>query len=228
MRGRFRRDAIRALGGVDLRVEVGELVGVAGPNGAGKSTLLRSIAGLLLPDQGTVAVHGLSSETDERRFKCLVGYAVADERSHFWRLTGRQNLAFYAALHGLSGDAAERRIDQVLDIVDLADQAARSVREYSTGMRQRLSLARGLLGEPQVLLLDEPTRGLDPKNARRLRRFVRDRLIAERGITVLYATHIVEEMRDFCPRLVLLHEGRIVGDGSFDGVQDAFREVFGE
>lgn len=227
IKGRFQRAETVALASVNLDVTPGELVGLAGPNGAGKSTLLRSIAGLLLPSEGSVHVHGMNSLRDDHDFKRTVGYALGDERSHFWRLTGRQNLDFYAALHGLVGAARADRVAWACDVVDLATVADKAVRTYSTGMRQRLSLARGLLGDPRVLLLDEPTRGLDPRNANRIRRFVKDELLERRGITVLYATHNIEEMRDFCPRLVLLDHGRVMGDGPFASVQAAFEEVFG-
>ncbi|MFT5432031.1 MAG: ABC-2 type transport system ATP-binding protein, partial [Myxococcota bacterium] len=218
LRGRFTRPPIAALSGIDLRVKRGELVGLAGPNGAGKSTLLRSVAGLLLPDQGSVHVCGRTSARDDLAYRRSVGYAVGEERSHFWRLSGRDNLRFFAALHGLTGSAQAERIDEVLGIVQLHDEADRPVREFSTGMRQRLSLARGLLGRPDVILLDEPTRGLDPGNAARVRRFVLDDIIGRRGLTVLYATHNVSEMKELCPRVALISKGRIVADGPFDEV----------
>jgi len=227
LRGDWRKAEVTALAGVDLTVGQGELVGLAGPNGAGKSTFLRSVAGLLLPTQGSVHVCGLSSQRDDLEFKRTVGYAVGDERSHFWRLTGRQNLEFFATLHGYQGAELADRVAWVLDAVDLTAPADRAVRVFSTGMRQRLALARGLLGRPRVLLLDEPTRGLDPRNARRVRRFVREELLEAQKMTVIYATHNVTEMQDFCPRLVLLDQGKLVGDGAFDDVADAFESVFG-
>ena len=227
LRGRLRRPPVQALRGVDLTVRPGELVGLAGPNGAGKSTLLRAIGGLLLPDVGQVHVFGRATSTHGVALRRDVGYAVADERSYFWRLTGRQNLAFFAALHGLGSEEARDRVDAALEVVDLVGPADRAVREYSTGMRQRLGLARSLLGDPRVLLLDEPTRGLDPRSAGRIRRFVCDELVGKRGMAVLYATHQIDEMRVLCPRLVLLAEGRVVGDGPFADLGDALSAVFG-
>jgi len=226
VRGRLRRDEVTALRGVSLSVGAGELVGLAGPNGAGKSTLLRAIGGLLVPNEGTVHVFGQQLATDEGAYKKAVGYALGDERSHFWRLTGIENLRFFAALHGYHGAENRDRIDHVIDVVDLSDVAGRPVREYSTGMRQRLSIARGLLGEPRVLLLDEPTRGLDPSASRRIRDFVANELVTNRGVTVVYATHQVDEMRDFCPRMLLLSAGTLVADGPFESMQSAFAEVF--
>ena len=221
VRGRLRRPPVVALSGVDLTVAQGELCGLAGPNGAGKSTLLRAIAGLLLPGEGEVRVCGKPPRQP------AVAYAVSGDRSHFWRLSGRENLHFFASLHGMSGPARTDRVREVLAVVELGSAADRPVREYSTGMRQRLSLARGLLGRPQVLLLDEPTRGLDPRSTERIRTFVADELVGRQGVTVLLATHDASEMRELCPRVVLLAEGRVRADGPFEDVQPAFDEVFG-
>ena len=225
IRFRFQRPAVVALANLDLSLEPGVLVGLAGPNGAGKSTLLRSIAGLLTPDEGLVEVCGRAVGTTGS-VADIVGYALSDERSHFWRLTGQENLRFFAALHGLKGQARDDRIADVSKVVDLEKAMVRPVREYSTGMRQRLSLARALLGQPDVLLLDEPTRGLDPGNAQRFRAFVGDELVGRLGKTVLYATHQVDEMQHFCPRVVLMQAGRIVADGPFGEQAEAFEAVF--
>ena len=204
VRGRFTRPPVTALHDVVLIVQPGELLGLAGPNGAGKSTLLRLVGGLLLPETGTVRVFGAPPSQP------TVGFTVSGDRSHLWRLSGLENLRFFAALHGLAGAARDERIARVLTIVELDSAAAeRPVREYSTGMRQRLSLARGLLGEPRVLLLDEPTRGLDPAGAERFGAFVRDELVGAQGLTVLLATHSDRVMRELCTRVVTLEAGRL-------------------
>ena len=224
LRGRPRRASVQALDGVDLEVPTGTLVGLVGPNGAGKSTLLRILAGLVVRDSGELAVLGRSPDDDDAEYRRQVGYAVSDERSHFWRLTGRENLRFFAALNG----ASTARITSALAEVGLAEAADRPVREYSTGMKQRLSLARALLGEPRVVLLDEPTRGLDPGGAARLRQLVRQELLGRRGATVVYATHDLSEMRDFCEALLVLSRGRVVATGAWDAVAPAFSQVFEE
>jgi len=216
---------VLALQNVDLSLEPGVLVGLAGPNGAGKSTLLRSIAGLLTPDTGLVEVCGRSVGR-EHSIAEVVGYALSDERSHFWRLSGHENLRFFAILHGLRGAEREQRIAEVASVVDLNDALKRPVREYSTGMRQRLSLARALLGQPDVLLLDEPTRGLDPGSAQRFRAFISEELVTRLGKTVLYATHQIDEMKHFCPRVLLMNKGQIVADGPFDSLTEQFDAVF--
>ncbi|HIA01976.1 MAG TPA: ABC transporter ATP-binding protein [Myxococcales bacterium] len=225
LRGQFKRPPVTAVTQVNLTVSEGELVGLAGPNGAGKSTLLRVISGLLEPTEGRVEAFG-HVPSDGVPYRQTVGFALGGDRSHFWRLTASQNLQFFAALHGQQGTAATENVERVLGIVHLNDDADRPVREFSTGMRQRLSLARGLLGTPKLLLLDEPTRGLDPRSARQLREFVRDELVAKQKVTVLYATHQVQEMQELCPRMLLMDEGRLVGDGSFAELHDTFDEVF--
>lgn len=225
LRGQLRRPEVDAVSEVSFTVEKGELVGLAGPNGAGKSTLLRVISGLLEPTSGSVKAFGVCPN-DGLPYRETVGFALGGDRSHFWRLSARENLAFFTALHGQSGSEAVHSIERVLGIVHLGEDADRPVREYSTGMRQRLSVARGLLGQPKLLLMDEPTSGLDPRSARRLREFVRDELVAEQQVTVLFATHQVQEMKEFCPRLLLMNDGKLVGDGSFDELADTFEEVF--
>jgi ABC-2 type transport system ATP-binding protein len=197
VRGRLRGREITALDGVDLEVGKAEVVGVMGPNGAGKSTLLRILAGLIEPSSGVARVQG------------SVAFVVADERSFSWRLSGRHNLDFFASLYGWFGDDARRRVADALSRASLTDDADRPYREYSTGMRQRLALARGLLADADVFLLDEPTRGVDPEAAHVLRRFIRDELVGRAGRTVLLATHDLHEARELAARVAVLRAGRI-------------------
>jgi ABC-2 type transport system ATP-binding protein len=194
-----------ALDHVDLTVGAGEVVGLLGHNGAGKSTLLRIIAGLLLPDQGTVggaAVHGSSRS---------VGLFLAEERSFYWRLSGRANLEFFGALHGMGRRDAKRAAGAILDRVGLGEVADRRVDRYSTGMRARLGLGRALLGDPLIVLLDEPTRSLDPASSEHVRRLVAA-LAADGRTSVLLATHDLAEAAEVTTRVVLLHRGRIAED----------------
>jgi ABC-2 type transport system ATP-binding protein len=218
LRGRLRGREIVALSGLELGVARGECVAVVGENGAGKSTLLRLIAALLLPDSGALRVLDCDVGTVDAGFRRRVCYVVAEERSFSWRLTGEQNLAFFAALYGLRGAAARARVGQALEIAELRSAARRPVREYSTGMRSRLAFARALLGEPELWLFDEPTRGVDPLAAARLRRFIRDELLARRGGTAVVATHDLGEVQALCTRAVALTAGRVVGEAAPDGV----------
>lgn len=197
-----------ALDGVDLELLPGEIVALLGPNGAGKSTLLRIFGSTILPDAGraTVAGHDVFKEwAAVRRSTSLM---LGEERSWYWRLTGRHNLEFFAALDGLRRKAARARSAQLLEQVGLQDSADRRVYGYSSGMRARLSLARAFIGDPAVLLLDEPTQNLDALAAITLRETVR-RLADEHGTGVLFATHDLHEASAAATRVLGLTAGRI-------------------
>jgi ABC-2 type transport system ATP-binding protein len=212
LRGRLFGARVDALQRVSLAVRRGEILGLMGPNGAGKSTLLRLVAGLLLPDGGELEVLGQNVARAGAPFRRQVCFVNCDERSFSWRLTGAQNLLFFAALYGLQGGAAAERSDRALAMTGLEREAGRPVREYSTGMRQRLALARGLLGQPEIFLFDEPTRGVDPVTAARLRRFIRQEVVGS-AHTALVATHSFSDVEDLCDRVLVLEQGRVVDEG---------------
>lgn len=201
--------AVTALAGVDLDLGVGELVGLLGPNGAGKSTLLRILGTNLIPDGGEVDVEGRDIIKHAQAARTLVGLVLGEERSFYWRLTGRQNLEFFGALQGLRRTAATARAQHLLAQFDLASAADRPVSGYSSGMRARLSLCRGLLATPRVLLLDEPSKSLDPIAARSFRDTIQG-LVAEQGIAALFATHDLHEAAALAGRIVVLVGGEIV------------------
>ncbi|MCB0155263.1 MAG: ABC transporter ATP-binding protein, partial [Anaerolineae bacterium] len=144
----------------------------------------------------------------------MLGLVNTHERSFFWRLTGRQNLEFFAALHNLRGRALQRRIADLLELLDLAAEADRLFMHYSTGMQQKLAIARGLLANPHLLFLDEPTRSLDPVSARQVRQFIRTKLVDEVGCTVVLVTHHLAEAEALCDRLAIMHQGRVLTCGS--------------
>ena len=195
-----------ALAGVDLVVQKGERLAIMGPNGSGKSTLLRIIATLITPTTGSVRVAGIPI-SDSRRVRAEIGWATGDERSFYWPLTGRANLEFFAALYKLHGRAAAVRIDHVLDMVQLASVADERFHAYSSGQRQRLAIARVLLSDPNILLLDEPTRSLDPDSAGAIRQVLGD--LGAAGRTLLWVTHSPEEAAACCTRILRLDNGRI-------------------
>ena len=200
--------ASTALDGVSLVVAPGKTVALLGQNGAGKSTLLRIVAGALVPDGGSVFANGVDVVESPTRARRSSGLLLAEERSHYWRLSGRANLEFFGALHGQRRSAAVRGAAQLLAEVGLEEVADRPVGTWSTGMRMRLALARALLGEPAVLLLDEPTRSVDPTAAEDLRRSLRE-TAARRGLTMLLATHDVGDPAAFGSRSIVLHRGRV-------------------
>jgi len=188
--------------------------GILGPNGAGKTTLLKLLAGLLLPDAGTIIINGRDIAESERHTKESVGYVVNEERSFYWRLTGRENLSFFGTLEDLSGKVLSRRIEEVLELVGLTADADRMVKDYSTGMRRRLAIARGLLRNPSIILFDEPTATLDPKLSSSLRTFIRETLSKKEGKAVCLATHNLFEAETVCDRIAILHKGRLLACGA--------------
>jgi ABC-2 type transport system ATP-binding protein len=203
-----RRETFRAVDGVDLRVEEGEVFGILGPNGAGKTTTMRMLATLLEPTSGTATVLGHDLVRDARAIRRRLGAVLSGERSLYWKLTARENLEYFAALYHVPPREAGARIAAILEVVHLTDRADDYVEKFSTGMRQRLVLARALLPAPALLLLDEPTVGLDPQAARDLRDRVL--MLRDEGRTVLLTTHYMEEADQLCDRIAIVDHGRIV------------------
>ena len=197
----------RAVDDVTLHVTPGELVSVLGPNGAGKTTTVRMICGLLLPTSGAISVGGFDVVRDRRRASLACGFSLGGETGLYPRLSAVQNLTFVGLMYGLSGRALRRRADELLEIVDLRDRATDPVGTFSRGMRQRLHLARALVHDPSVLVLDEPSAGLDPLSAATMRALVR-RLSAQ-GRTVLLTTHDMREAEELSERIVLMQDGRV-------------------
>ena len=219
LRGRFFGKPLEALSQVSFTVATGEIVCVMGPNGAGKSTLVRILGGLLLPSSGIARVCGVDAQSGGSAFRRRVAFVVGDERSFHYRVSGRANLHYFAALHGLPAGEARRRAAALLDRVGLADAADRRYREYSRGMRQRLALARGLLADPEVLLLDEPTLGLDPRGARDLRAFLRDDVIHKPGRTAIVCSNDPTEARALADRVLFLEAGKLHADAPPDRIE---------
>ena len=212
LRGRLRQAPVQALTDVSLRVAPGEVLCLMGPNGAGKSTLLRILAGILVPTTGNARVLGTDLADANAAFRRRVAFVVGEERSFHWPLSGRQNLAFFGALHGHAAAPARALASALLDRVGLTQAADRPFSTYSRGMRQRLALARGLLGAPDLVLLDEPTLGLDPQGARDLRRFLRDDVIKGAGRAAVIGTNDPAEARALGDQVLFLDHGHVRGE----------------
>jgi ABC-type multidrug transport system ATPase subunit len=195
-------------------VDRGEAVALAGSNGAGKSTLLRILATLIVPTRGHAAVGGFDVERQPARARQQLGYHTGGDEGFYGRLTGRQNLSFFAAMNNLTGLVARERIAAVARWLGIVDELDRQVRTYSTGLMHRLGLARAVLHGPQVLLLDEPTRSLDPLSAADFRRLLKDELVRHQGATLLFSSHALSEIEEIADRVILLDEGTIVGSDS--------------
>ena len=203
-----RRERFRAVDGIDLRVESGEIFGLLGPNGAGKTTTMKMLATLLIPTSGAIRVLGIDPLERPREVRARLGAMLSGERSLYWKLTARENLEYFAALYHVPPTETDQRIAGVLTAVKLTDRAEDYVERYSTGMRQRLALARALLPDPPLIILDEPTVGLDPQASRDLRDRVRE--LRAQGRTVLLTTHYMEEADQLCDRVAIIDHGRIV------------------
>jgi ABC-type multidrug transport system ATPase subunit len=202
-----------AIADVSLDVQAGEFVGLLGPNGAGKTTLLKILATLIVPDRGTATVAGHDVVERPANVRRVIAPMLANERSLYWRLSAQENLELFAALLHLPKGETSARVSDTLGVVGLADTGRKMVGQFSAGMMQRLLVARALLGHPRVLLLDEPTRSLDPSGAHAFRSFLREELGVRRGCAVIVATHRTEEAFELCDRVVVLNRGRVAATG---------------
>ena len=205
-----------AVDGISFAVYRGETFGLLGPNGAGKSTTLAVMSGLLRPDAGDVLIDGVSVRLNVREAQAMIG-VVPQSLAIYEDLTGKQNLSYFAKLRGIPRSESAREIERVLDIVALADDAGKRVAKYSGGMKRRLNIAVGLLGRPKVLLLDEPTVGIDPQSRRHILDSVRR--LADQGMTIIYTSHYMEEVEYLCRRVAIMDRGRIIAQGPVDEVR---------
>jgi ABC-2 type transport system ATP-binding protein len=212
-----RAERVHALRGVDIEVGEGEIFGLLGPNGAGKTTLLKILSCLVLPDRGVAKVGGIDTR-HENRVKPQIGLVHSDERSFYWRLTATENLRFFARLYNVPGRRIAARIAELLERVDMTEAADRPFSGYSSGMKQRIAIARALLHDPPILLMDEPTRSLDPTAALALRRFILDELMKRDGRTIVLATHNLGEAETMAHRVAILARGRIREVGTVEDV----------
>ena len=196
-------NGLKAVDNISFSVEAGEIFGFLGHNGAGKTTTIRMLSGQLLPTSGRAHVAGCDVITEQRRLKPLIG-VVSEHQNLYERMSGRENLEFAVRLYGQD----VRRVNETLKQVDLLERAKDNVRTYSNGMKQRLLIARALLHRPQIIFLDEPTRGLDPVVGREIRRLILD--LSQQGVTIFLTTHYMEEADHLCGRVAFLSDGRMV------------------
>lgn len=211
---------IQALNGLDLRIKKGSFFGVLGPNGAGKTTLTKILCTLIYPTSGKAWVNGYDVYTQGLDIRRTIGLVSSEERSFYWKLSGRDNLMFFALLQNLGRDAAKKRVDEVLKEVGMLERAESRFESYSSGMKQKMAIARGLLNRPEILFMDEPTRSLDPNSARDIRALIKEK--AGEGVTFFLTTHNLAEAEELCKEIAILHKGRLRGVGS---VNDLARMV---
>jgi ABC-2 type transport system ATP-binding protein len=207
-------EPVTALAGVDLQVEPGELFGLLGPNGAGKTTLIKILTTLLLPSAGTARVFGFDVERETRKIRRIMNMVAGGEQSGYGILTVREQLWMFSQFYGLGSREGWSRVDELIDAVGLEEQRQQRVSSLSTGQRQKMNFARGLLNDPWILFLDEPTLGLDVSAARAVRELVTGWQAAVPGRTVLLTTHYMAEADELCERIAIVDRGRVLAIGT--------------
>ncbi len=209
---RKKKEVVEAVRGIEFTVNRGEIFGLLGQNGAGKTTTIKMLTTLLAPTSGVCKVFGYDTFGQEKQIRKRINFIFGGEMGVYRRLSARDNLRYFANLYLLDAAEREHRIDEILELVELTDAADRLAETYSKGMIQRLQIARGLINNPEILFMDEPTVGLDPLGAHMLRDIIRK--LRDEGKTVLLTTHYLPEAEELCNRMVILNHGEIVAQGT--------------
>ena len=210
---------IQALSHVQFDCPAERITCLLGPNGAGKTTIIKILAAIVLPEEGDATILGEAVSQSGPSLRREIGLLTPNERSFYWRLTGHQNLDFFASLYGITGRRKRERIEEVLSRVGLEADVHKPFRLYSSGMKQRLSLARALLPDPRIFLFDEPTTHLDPLAREEIHRLIRDVLVQESGAAVLICTHDLAEAQKLADHIVLLDKGKVLAEGSMQSLR---------
>lgn len=222
---KYFKKKIKALEEINLEVKFGEIVGLLGPNGAGKTTILRILATSVLPTSGHASVNGYSVLNEVMEVRNSIGMVTGEGRSFYWRLSGRQNLDFFGRLYGLSGKGLDRKKEELIDLLEIKDPDKRAGL-YSTGNMQRLAFARAFLNDPQVLLLDEPFKDLDPLTIERTEAFLKDKFVRRYNKAILLATHNLEQVKEFCDRAIIIKEGSVAANINMDASRNDIRYIY--
>jgi len=216
-------ETFTAVQGINFSIKEGEIFGLLGPNGAGKTTTIRMLCTLLQPTSGTATINGYEIARQANLVRQHLGAVLTGERSIYWKLTGRENLEYFAALYHIPPLIARRRVSELLERLDLANRADELVERYSSGMKQRIAIAKALLASPPVLLLDEPTIGLDPQSARNLRELILEIKREER--TILLTTHYMEEADLLCDRVGIIDQGKIIALDTPSNLKSSIKQL---
>jgi len=212
-----------AVDGISFNIQAGELFGLLGPNGAGKTTTIKMLTTLLIPSSGTATIMGLDVVKDAEKIRPRIGFIFGGERGLYWRLSGLDNLRYFATLYYVDSNVAKKKIPELIELVGLKGREKEKVEGYSRGMRQRLHIARALLHDPEVLFLDEPTMGLDPVGAREMRMTIRDLQSAKK--TILLTTHYMFEADALCERIAVINKGKIVALNTPEKLKTTVRDL---
>ena len=213
-----------ALDHVNVKIRSGELFGLLGPNGAGKTTFVKCLSTILIPDEGTAIINGFDILEETQMVRASLGLVIGGERTLYWKLTAKDNLMYFASLYKIPRNEAKERVNELLRLMDLSNRADERLEDYSTGMRQKIAIARALLHNPSILLLDEPTLGLDPTFSRQIRNQIRE-LCQEEEKTVLLATHYMKEADDLCDRVAIINDGKVVAVDSPNRLKATVKET---
>ncbi len=213
---------IKAVDNLDLTIDEGEIFGLLGPNGAGKTTTVKMLCTVIEPTSGSATVAGLDVVKEADKTREQIGAVLEGERALYWKLTGRENLEFYSTLYHVPPDIAKKRVQELLDFAGLKDWADEMVEKYSKGMKQRLTIMKALVHNPPILLLDEPTLGLDPVGARE----VRERIVQmkKEGHTILLTTHYMQEADELCDRVGIIDKGKLIALGTPKELKDDLKK----
>jgi len=224
---------VKAVDGVSFEARDGEITGLLGPNGAGKTTTLRMLYSLLPPDEGEIRIDGMDPGRDAMAIKRTLG-VIPDSRGLYSRLTARENISYFGELHGMDKRRISQRIEELTSTLDMGDFIDRRTEGFSQGQRVKVAIARAMVHEPQTVLMDEPSNGLDVMSTRALRHYIRS--LKEAGQSVVLSTHIMQEVAALCDRIVIIAKGRVAADGSAeqlleksgcDTLEDAFVKLIG-
>lgn len=213
-----KKETVKAVDGVSFSVERGEIFGLLGQNGAGKTTTVKMLITLLAPTSGTCKVLGFDTFGEEKRIREHINFIFGGEMGVYRRLSARDNLKYFANLYRIRPEESKRRIGEILELVGLAERADSLVETYSKGMIQRLQIARGLVNDPDILFMDEPTVGLDPLGARALREIIKT--LKAQGKTVLLTTHYMPEAEELCDHIAILNKGKLIALGTPEALKN--------
>ena len=211
---------IKAVDQIDFYVKEGEILGFLGPNGSGKTTTVRLLNGVLFPEKGNIKVKGLSTIKDGNKIRKITG-VLTESAALYESMSARENLEFFAHLYSINPREIPKRIDSLLEEFGLSKRQKNKVAEFSTGMKKKLSIARALIGDPEILFLDEPTTSLDPESARDLISYIKE-LNRERKLTIFVCTHNLAQAEDFCKRFIFLDKGRIIEEGTLEEIESKY------
>ncbi len=215
---------IKAVDRVNIKIEEGEIFGLLGPNGAGKTTLIKMLCTLILPSFGRALVNGFEIAKHGHEVRKSIGLVSGEERSFYWRLSGRQNLKFFGALYNIEPVELNKKIEDLVELLEMQDYMDKRFDEYSTGMKQHLAIARILLSDAKILFLDEPTKSLDYPSAVLFRQFIKEKIVGRDKRTVIFTTHNLKEAVDFTDRMALMDKGQIKACGTVSELKSLIKD----